>query len=104
MAVKVPQFSYSRLKGSNPVANVEMASTGEVACIGEDLYEAYLRAWLSAEQTLPEKKRLLVSIADNYKGRLLPLLKELDEQGWLYTVRQVHINSCQKWYWVLFCM
>jgi len=91
VAVKVPQFSYSRLKGSNPVANVEMASTGEVACIGEDLYEAYLRAWLSAEQALPEKKRLLVSISDNYKARLLPLLKELDEQGWvLYATAGTH--------------
>ncbi len=91
VAVKVPQFSYSRLKGSNPVANVEMASTGEVACIGEDMYEAYLRAWLSADQPLPEKKRLLVSIADNYKGRLLPLLKELDEDGWaLYSTAGTH--------------
>jgi carbamoyl-phosphate synthase large subunit len=91
VAVKVPQFSYSRLKGSNPVANVEMASTGEVACIGEDMYEAYLRAWLSADQPLPEKKQLLVSISDNYKGRLLPLLKQLDEQGWtLYSTAGTH--------------
>lgn len=91
VAVKVPQFSYSRLKGSNPVANVEMASTGEVACIGEDLYDAYMRAWISAEQALPEKKRLLVSIADNYKSRLLPLLKELDEAGWaLYSTAGTH--------------
>ncbi len=91
VAVKVPQFSYSRLKGSNPVASVEMASTGEVACIGEDLYDAYMRAWLSAEQALPEKKRLLVSIADNYKGRLLPMLKELDEAGWaLYSTAGTH--------------
>jgi carbamoyl-phosphate synthase large subunit len=91
VAVKVPQFSYSRLKGSNPVANVEMASTGEVACIGEDMYDAYLRAWLSAEQKLPEKKRILVSIADNHKAKLLPLLKELDEQGWLlYSTAGTH--------------
>lgn len=91
VAVKVPQFSYSRLKGSNPVANVEMASTGEVACIGEDLYDAYLRAWLSAEQSLPEKKRILVSIADNHKAKLLPLLRELDEQGWaIYSTAGTH--------------
>lgn len=91
VAVKVPQFSYSRLKGSNPVANVEMASTGEVACIGEDMYDAYLRAWLSAEQTLPEKKRILVSIADNHKAKLLPLLRELDEQGWaIYSTAGTH--------------
>jgi carbamoyl-phosphate synthase large subunit len=46
---------------------------------------------LSAEQALPEKKRLLVSIADNYKGRLLPLLEQLDEQGWsLYSTAGTH--------------
>lgn len=83
VGVKAPQFSYHRLKGSNPVANVEMASTGEVACLGENLYEAYLRAWLSTEQTLP-KKSILVSIADAHKTRLLPLLKQLDDDGWVF--------------------
>ncbi len=37
VGVKTPQFSYHRLKGANPVAHVEMASTGEVACLGHDL-------------------------------------------------------------------
>lgn len=82
VGVKVPQFSYHRLKGANPVANVEMASTGEVACLGENLYEAYLRAWLSTEQSLPENKRILVSVADAHKAKLLPYLKQLDEDGW----------------------
>jgi carbamoyl-phosphate synthase large subunit len=81
VGVKVPQFSYHRLKGANPVANVEMASTGEVACLGENLYEAYLRAWLSTEQSLPSK-RLLISLSDEQKSKLLPYLKQLDEQGW----------------------
>ena len=81
VGVKVPQFSYQRLKGSNPVANVEMASTGEVACLGENLYEAYLRAWLATEQTLP-KKSILVSIANAHKQKLLPYLKQLDEMGY----------------------
>ncbi len=90
VGVKVPQFSYHRLKGANPVANVEMASTGEVACLGENLYEAYLRAWLSTEQTLPEK-RIFVSIADTQKIKLLPLLKQLDEQGWeFYSTSGTH--------------
>lgn len=84
VAVKVPQFSYNRLKGSNPVASVEMASTGEVACIGEDLYDAYFRAWLSSDQCIPAKKSMLVAIADKHKRKLLPLLKQLDEQGWSF--------------------
>jgi carbamoyl-phosphate synthase large subunit len=83
VGVKVPQFSYQRLKGANPVANVEMASTGEVACLGENLYEAYLRAWLATEQPLPQKN-ILVSIADVHKAKLLPYLQQLDEQGWTF--------------------
>jgi len=83
VGVKAPQFSYNRLKGSNPVANVEMASTGEVACLGEDMYEAYLRAWMSTEQKLPEKA-VLLSIADQHKAKMLPLIKQLDEQGWYF--------------------
>ena len=91
VAVKVPQFSYHRLKGANPVANVEMASTGEVACLGENLHEAYLRAWLATEQSLPEKQRLLISIADQHKTKLLPYLKQLEEQGWsLYSTTGTH--------------
>lgn len=83
VGVKVPQFSYHRLKGANPVAQVEMASTGEVACLGEDLYDAYFRAWLATEQTCA-KKRLLISVADQHKAKLLPFLKQLDEAGWLF--------------------
>ncbi len=90
VGVKAPQFSYQRLKGANPVANVEMASTGEVACLGENLYEAYLRAWLSTEQTLPNK-RIFVSIADAHKAKLLSSLKQLDEQGWeFYSTSGTH--------------
>lgn len=83
VGVKAPQFSYHRLKGANPVANVEMASTGEVACLGENLYEAYLRSWLATEQTLP-KKNILISVADTQKAKLLPFIKQLDEQGWVF--------------------
>ncbi len=55
------------------------------------LYEAYLRAWLSTEQTLCQKKRLLVSIADVHKSKLLPYLKQLDEQGWeIYSTSGTH--------------
>src|SRR4029078_8042580 len=63
VGVKAPQFSYNRLKGADPVAHVEMASTGEVACLGENLHDAYWRSWLSTEQTVVGK-RILVSIAN----------------------------------------
>jgi len=90
VGVKAPQFSYQRLKGADPVAHVEMASTGEVACLGEDLLDAYWRAWLSSEQTI-ENKNILISISDHYKPKLLPYLKKLDAQKWrIYSTEGTH--------------
>ena len=90
VGVKAPQFSYQRLKGSDPVAHVEMASTGEVACLGENLYEAYWRAWQSTEQHVDDK-RILVSIDDAHKLKFLPLLTQLDDLGWrIFTTSGTH--------------
>jgi carbamoyl-phosphate synthase large subunit len=61
VGVKAPQFSFSRLKGADPTLGVEMASTGEVACLGEDVHEAFLKSILSAGFVLP-KKSILLSI------------------------------------------
>ena len=61
VGVKAPQFSFSRLKGADPVLGVEMASTGEVACFGDDLEEAFLKSLISVGLTLP-KKNILISI------------------------------------------
>lgn len=82
VGVKTPQFSYNRLKGANPVAHVEMSSTGEVACLGDTLEEAFFASWLATEQSV-KGKRLLLSIGGSVKKRkLLPYIKELDELGW----------------------
>jgi carbamoyl-phosphate synthase large subunit len=90
VGVKAPQFSYHRLKGADPVAHVEMASTGEVACLGENLYDAYWRAWTATEQNVAGK-RILVSIADAHKLKLLGFLQQLDEQGWqIYSTGGTH--------------
>ena len=90
VGVKAPQFSYSRLKGANPVAHVEMASTGEVACLGEDLFDAFYRAWLATDHSI-NNKRIFVSLADNLKARLLEPLRQLDKLGWdIYTTRGTH--------------
>jgi carbamoyl-phosphate synthase large subunit len=59
VGVKVPQFSFSRLHGADPVLSVEMASTGEVACFGEDFEEAFLKAMISAGFKIPQKNILL---------------------------------------------
>ena len=55
VACKVPQFSFSRLSGADPVTGVEMASTGEVACFGRTKYEAYLKGLIATGFKLPKK-------------------------------------------------
>ncbi|MDA8425812.1 MAG: carbamoyl-phosphate synthase large subunit, partial [Treponema sp.] len=59
VGVKAAQFSYSRLRGADPVLGVEMASTGEVGCIGGDLDDALLKAMLSVGFRVPKKRVLL---------------------------------------------
>jgi carbamoyl-phosphate synthase large subunit len=54
-AVKAPQFSFSRLTGADPILRVEMSSTGEVACFGEDVEEAYLKAIIATGGKVPQK-------------------------------------------------
>lgn len=59
VGVKVPMFSFTRLRGADPILGVEMKSTGEVACFGTSKYEAFLKAMLSAGFKLPGKTALL---------------------------------------------
>ncbi len=61
VGVKFPQFSFPRLRGADPVLGVEMASTGEVACFGDDLEEAFLKGFLAVGNKLP-KKHVLLSV------------------------------------------
>ncbi len=90
IGVKTPLFSYNRLKGSNPVAHVEMASTGEVACLGDQLTEAFYRSWMATEQTI-SGKRILASIGGDKKVRLLDELKKLEDLGWeIYSTENTH--------------
>ncbi|HEX6320242.1 MAG TPA: carbamoyl-phosphate synthase (glutamine-hydrolyzing) large subunit [Burkholderiales bacterium] len=59
VGVKAPHFSFTRLEGADPVLGVEMASTGEVGCLGDDFEEAFLKALLSVGFRLPVKSVLL---------------------------------------------
>ncbi|MDP3988128.1 MAG: carbamoyl-phosphate synthase (glutamine-hydrolyzing) large subunit [Candidatus Levybacteria bacterium] len=54
VAVKVPQFSFARLTGADPIIHVEMASTGEVACFGETVEEAFLKGEIAVGGTIPK--------------------------------------------------
>ncbi|MCJ1311998.1 hypothetical protein MMC25_005672 [Agyrium rufum] len=82
VGVKVPQFSFSRLSGADPVLGVEMASTGEVACFGRDKYEAYLKALISTGFKLPRKNILLSIGSFKDKVELLPSITKLHKLGY----------------------
>ncbi|XP_067841372.1 CAD protein [Heptranchias perlo] len=82
VGVKVPQFSFSRLAGADVVLGVEMTSTGEVACFGENRYEAYLKAMLSTGFKIP-KKNILLSIGSyKNKSELLSTVQSLEQLGY----------------------
>ncbi len=71
VAVKAAQFSFSRLAGADPTLGVEMASTGEVGCLGDDLQEALLKAMLSTGWRYPKKGVLLSLGPTTEKTRFL---------------------------------
>lgn len=90
VAVKSPQFSYNRFKGADPVAHVEMASTGEVACIADDLLTAFYLSWQATGQEI-KNKRLLISLPSPHKERFSKLLSALEAKGYeLYCTEGTH--------------
>ncbi len=81
VGVKASQFSFSRLSKADPVLGVEMASTGEVGCIGEDFYDALLKAMLAVGYRIPEKNVLISSGPTRSKTQLLEACRLLAERG-----------------------
>lgn len=81
VGVKAPQFSFTRLKGSDPVLGVEMSSTGEVACLGDDFNEAFLKSVLSIGFRIPEKGILLSTGPLKKKAEFLEEMKMLQKLG-----------------------
>lgn len=82
VGVKVPNFSFTRLGGADPILGVEMASTGEVACYGKDKYEAFLKAMLARNFILPKKNILLLTGEQQNKEAFLPHAKKLSDMGY----------------------
>ncbi|WP_047451308.1 carbamoyl-phosphate synthase (glutamine-hydrolyzing) large subunit [Alistipes sp. ZOR0009] len=81
IGIKASQFSFSRLSKADPVLGVDMASTGEVGCIGENYYETLLKAMLSVGYRLP-KKNILLSTGDaRSKIELLNSARMLHAKG-----------------------
>ena len=71
VGVKAPQFSFMRLDGADPTLGVEMASTGEVGCLGIDFEEAFLKALLSVGYRLPVQSVLLSTGPIEHKAAFL---------------------------------
>jgi len=83
VGVKVPQFSFMRLTGADPILGVEMLSTGEAACLGENFADAFLKALLSVEFELPkDESSVLITVGgERLKKEVVPLARTLRELG-----------------------
>ena len=81
VGIKASQFSFSRLQGADPVLGVDMASTGEVGCIGDDTSEAILKSMLSVGHRVPETGVLISSGSTKQKVELLDAVKMIEARG-----------------------
>ena len=81
IGVKASQFSFARLQNADPVLGVDMSSTGEVGCLGDDLNEALLNALIATGYRLPKKNILISSGAVKGKVDLLEPARELVKNG-----------------------
>ncbi|MGM9821969.1 MAG: carbamoyl-phosphate synthase (glutamine-hydrolyzing) large subunit [Muribaculaceae bacterium] len=84
VGVKASQFSFSRLQGADPVLGVDMSSTGEVGCLGDDSSEAVLKAMLSVGCRVPRKAVLLSTGTARQKADMLDAAHQLHNHG--YTI------------------
>ena len=83
VSVKAPMFSFMRLDKADPVLGVEMSSTGEVACIGEDFPDALIKSLEAADMNVPiEGGNILISVGgEKLKNEVIPLAKEISKLG-----------------------
>jgi carbamoyl-phosphate synthase large subunit len=81
VGVKAPQFSFTRIEGADPVLGVEMASTGEVGCLGDDFEEAFLKALLAVGFRLPVRSVLLSTGPIESKAAFLESARVLRDRG-----------------------
>ncbi|WP_459189502.1 carbamoyl-phosphate synthase (glutamine-hydrolyzing) large subunit [Parabacteroides sp. APC149_11_2_Y6] len=91
VGIKASQFSFNRLQKADPVLGVDMASTGEVGCIGDDLSEAVLKSMLSVGLRIPKKTVLLSTGTPKQKVAMLDAAKMLANKGYtLYATGGTH--------------
>lgn len=91
VGIKASQFSFNRLQQADPVLGVDMTSTGEVGCLGDDTDEAVLKAMLSVGYTIPKRSILISSGGYRQKVDLLEPCRLLAERGYkLYATDGTH--------------
>lgn len=82
VGIKASQFSFNRLQKADPVLGVDMSSTGEVGCIGDDTTQALLNSMLSVGHRIPKKTILLSTGSAKQKAEMLDAAKMLVEHGY----------------------
>lgn len=82
VGIKASQFSFNRLQKADPVLGVDMSSTGEVGCLGDDTNDALLKSMLAVGQGIPRKTILLSTGAAKQKAEMLDAAKKLVENGY----------------------
>ncbi|MDD3061900.1 MAG: carbamoyl-phosphate synthase (glutamine-hydrolyzing) large subunit [Massilibacteroides sp.] len=91
VGIKASQFSFNRLQKADPVLGVDMASTGEVGCLGDDTNEAILKSMLSVGLRIPSKGILLSTGTPKQKVDMLDAARLLEEKGYsLYATGGTH--------------
>ena len=82
VGIKASQFSFNRLQKADPVLGVDMSSTGEVGCLGDDTNAALLKSMLSVGQRIPKKNILLSTGGAKQKAEMLDAARQLAEHGY----------------------
>ncbi len=82
VGIKASQFSFNRLQKADPVLGVDMASTGEVGCLGDDTNTALLKSMLSVGHRIPDKNILLSMGGPKQKATLLDAARQLVKNGY----------------------
>lgn len=82
VGIKASQFSFNRLQKADPVLGVDMSSTGEVGCLGDDTNQALLKSMLSVGHRIPEKSILLSTGGAKQKAEMLDAARQLRNHGY----------------------
>jgi carbamoyl-phosphate synthase large subunit len=93
VGIKASQFSFARLQKADPVLGVDMASTGEVGCIGDDFYEAVIKSMLSVGMRIPNKNKFVLVSSGGVRSKvdMLEACRMLTEKGYtIYATEGTH--------------